>query len=135
MIKKWIRKGYTFLKTVFTYLWIKGRYGCRVRMSLLNAIKGKLRVELDNDGYLIIGKYLMTMGPLNIKVGRKSTLSIGNRCFFNHNASITCNSNIIIGEEYYHLCHIFFRIFYIKNGNVDEYYGQNALYYLTHLFF
>ena len=46
---------------------------------------------------MTIAPYVMSQGPLNIKIGG-GILKIGTHCFFNHNVSITCNERITIGD-------------------------------------
>ena len=41
----------------------------------------------------------MTAGPFYAKCLENSKLKIGNRCFFNHNCSITCAEKIEIGDN------------------------------------
>lgn len=84
MIEKvWIR-----ILSILKYLSLKCCYGKRIALGMVNPIRGKLRIEMTGfDSHLTIGRNLMSMGPLNIKV--KGKLKIGSNCFFNHNVCIT----------------------------------------------
>ena len=77
----------------------KVRYGYRIQMNPVNSIRGKLKIQLEVDAKLVIGKFLMATGPLNIKGIENSTIYIGDNCFFNHNCSITSCVNITIGNK------------------------------------
>lgn len=66
-------------------------------MSLINSFKGKF--ALDLHGRADFGKFLMTTGPFYAKCLKNAELKIGNRCFFNHNCSITCAEKIEIGDN------------------------------------
>lgn len=87
------------IKSIIFFLLTKIKYGNNVSVKLINSIKGKLQVELDKSSNLAIGNFLMTTGPCYIKCGQSAKLSIGNRCFMNHNVSITANENITIGDD------------------------------------
>ncbi|QGT61534.1 acyltransferase [Lactobacillus delbrueckii] len=87
------------IKTICIYIKYKIKYGKRIFMSKLNSIRGKLIIDLEDNSALSIGDFMMTQGPLYLKVINGGTLTIGDRCFFNHNCSITCANDIIIGNE------------------------------------
>lgn len=91
-------------------------------MDIANPIRGKLRIELAGSaGDICIGEKLMSMGPLNIKVGA-GTLKIGKRCFFNHNVSITCNGGITIGDD----CNIANNVVIVDHDHIIEREGANG---------
>ena len=87
------------VKSLFTYLLLKIRYGDRIHLSVINSIKGKLKVELFPNSRLSIGSFMMTSGPQYIKCLEGSNLNIGHDVFFNHNDSITCSKEIDIGNN------------------------------------
>lgn len=86
------------IKTICIYIKYKIKYGKRIFMSKLNSIRGKLVIDLEHDGTLSIGNFMMTQGPLYLKVLNGGKLTIGDECFFNHNCSITCANRITIGN-------------------------------------
>ena len=94
-----IIKGLHGIKSTILYLKYKAKYGTRIEWHCLNAIRGNLIIQLAAGTKLRIGKFLMSAGPLYIKTFQQGHLQIGNRVFFNHNCSITCADNIIIGDD------------------------------------
>ena len=93
-----VRKIFLGLKSMLVYNKYKIIYGCNLSMDMLNSIRGKLSIDLTPRGTLSIGHFLMTQGPLYLKVLDGAELKIGDRCFFNHNCSITCADQIVIGN-------------------------------------
>lgn len=73
-------------------------YGNKVKFKKENFITGKFNLVLQNGGRLQIGSYLMTDGPIYIKVIDHGQLMLGNHIYFNHNCSITCVEKILIGD-------------------------------------
>lgn len=94
-----IKKVCLFIKSLFIFLIYKIKFNKRIKMNVINSIKGKLLIEMFPGANCIIGKFLMIRGPLYIKCTDKAMLSIGNRVFFNHNCSITCSQDIRIGDN------------------------------------
>ena len=94
-----MKKIYLGIKSVIMWMWFKVKYRASVNMSLINSIKGKLLIDITKGGKLSIGSFLMTSGPCYIKLGEQGKLEIGNKCFMNHNVSITCNDSILIGDD------------------------------------
>ena len=92
-------KGYRGIKSVCIYLHYKIRYQQRLKMSMINSIRGGLHIDLFPRAYCEIGKFLMSDGPLYIKCTDGAKLKIGDRCFFNHNCSITVVDNVTIGDH------------------------------------
>ncbi|NFG58750.1 acyltransferase [Clostridium botulinum] len=68
-------------------------------LSLSNSFKGKFILEIDNSGYVRIGKNLMIKGPTYISSIKQGIINIGNSAFFNHNVSLTCINKIEIGNK------------------------------------
>lgn len=88
------------IKSAYIYTKMHIAYRNRVKMHVLNAIHGKIYIHLHGrGGNLSVGKFLMTNGPMYIDIGESANLTIGDRVFFNHNCSITCNQNISIGNN------------------------------------
>lgn len=85
--------------SVWKYLIFKVKYGQRITLFLINSIRNGLYITLYNSGKCQIGRFLMSTGPLYIKVLDKGTLIIGNNVFFNHNCSITALNRITIGDN------------------------------------
>lgn len=100
-MKNFPKKVYLTFKSVMLFFLLKIRYGSRISLSLLNSIKGQLKVELFPGSKLQIGNFFMTSGLDYIKCLEKSSLFIGDRVFLNHNCSITCVDKIIIGDNCY----------------------------------
>lgn len=73
--------------------------GGKIKICIINSIKGKFRVELFSGASLKIGKLLMSRGPLYIKATEGAKISIGDKVFFNHNCSITAIDCIEIGNN------------------------------------
>lgn len=94
-----IKKGCLFVKGVVCYIKYKLLYGKRLKMRFVNSLRGRFAVVLEKGGTCSIGDFLMAKGPLYIKCGKNAQLSIGNRCFFSHNCSITCAEKIEIGDH------------------------------------
>lgn len=94
-----IEKCFTYIRSIFIILCLKIRYGKRLDMKLVNSIRGKPDFWIDKDSNIQIGNFLSVLGPTYFKVIKGGKLKIGNRCFFNRNCSITCMSNISIGDE------------------------------------
>lgn len=94
-----IKKIWLFIKSIILFVFFKIKYKSYFSISMINSIKGILRVELQKNAKVDIGKFLMTRGPFYIKCINDAELKIGERCFFNHNCSITCAEKILIGNH------------------------------------
>ncbi|WP_243121155.1 acyltransferase [Clostridium autoethanogenum] len=68
-------------------------------MHPINSLRGKVSIRLGTQSRCSIGNFLMTSGPFYIKCIESSELTIGNKCFFNCNCSITCANKIVIGSN------------------------------------
>ena len=95
---KYIKRGYLFVKSLIITVLYKLIYRSRLKMSIINSIKGRFTIDLLG-GECKFGKFLMTAGPFYAKCFRNSELVIGDGCFFNHNCSITCGDKIEIGDH------------------------------------
>lgn len=87
------------IKTIYLFVKYKVKYGNRLHINTINSIRGKLSIDLSDNCALFIGRFLMIQGPLYLKVLDGAELRIGDRCFFNHNCSITCAERVTIGNE------------------------------------
>ncbi len=94
-----VKRGRLFLKSVILFCKYKMLYGKRIQLKPVNSIKGTLKIELAENGKCSIGEFLMCSGPTYIKCSKNSELKIGGHLFLNHNCSITCNEQIIIGDD------------------------------------
>lgn len=93
-----MKRIFLAVKSLLTYGILKLKYGKRVNIKAVNSLKGQFKVELLDESRLEAGHFLMTAGPCYIKCVGKALLWIGNHCFFNHNCSITCFTEIEIGD-------------------------------------
>ena len=73
-------------------------YG-KVQATWINSIRGALKTEIIGDGRITIGRFLMSRGPLYLKSVDGGKMTIGENVFFNHNCSLTCAENIVIGND------------------------------------
>ena len=96
-----IRKGTHLCRSLFIWTGMKLRYGSRAKMALVNSIDGQFRATVDAGSMLSIGDFLMSRGGLYIRVLHGGQMSIGRRCFFNRNCSITCVERVTIGDGCY----------------------------------
>lgn len=56
------------IKTLCLYMKYKIRYGKQIAMSKFNPIRGKLLIDLEGNSTLSVGDFMMTQGPLYLKV-------------------------------------------------------------------
>lgn len=98
-LQKYIKKLRLFIKSVYIYGVLKIKYGHCISMSIINSIKGKIKIELSLGSELEIGHFFMSAGPCYIKCTENANCKIGNRVFLNHNCSITCVEEISIGNN------------------------------------
>ena len=96
-IVKMIKKIFLLIKNIGLYLGIK--VSRKIKINGLCWIRGKISMDIDTSVVCILGKALVSMGPLYIKCLKNSKLVIGEGCFFNHNCSITCAGEILIGDN------------------------------------
>lgn len=87
------------IKAIFLFCFFKIRYLKKIQLSIINSIRGKLKIDLQSNSNLRIGKFLMSQGPLYIKEVEEANITIGDYVFFNHNCSITAAEKINIGNH------------------------------------
>lgn len=87
------------IKSIVLYCLLNLRFLKKISMHPLNSIKGKIYIDISQRGKLLIGQFLMTTGPCYLKCGNHATIALGDRCFMNHNVSITSNESIRIGND------------------------------------
>ena len=110
-----IEKVFVRFRSVLIWLFVKCKYRSNINIKPINPIRGKLNITLaSKDARMIWGDYLMSQGPLNIKIG--GILRIGAHCFFNHNVSITCNKTITIGD----FCNIANNVVIVDHDHIIE---------------
>ena len=85
--------------SVFFVLINKILFRSKLSMPILCSIRGWIYFEIKSLSNIRIGDFLMVRGPMYIKCIDGGRLEIGNRCFFNHNCSITCCKRITIGNN------------------------------------
>lgn len=78
-------------------LWWKLKYGRICTMPWIQAW-GKNTVLKIKNGKAVFGKEQITRGNAVFRV-EGGQLSIGEKCFFNQNVSITCKKEIVIGDR------------------------------------
>ena len=96
-IVQMIEKVFLLFKNMELYIRIK--FLKKIRINGLCWIRGKVSVDVDTGADCRFGKMLVSMGPLYIKCLKDSKLAIGEGCFFNHNCSITCAGEVLIGDN------------------------------------
>lgn len=94
-----LKKIYLMVNSIFHWMLIKLLYRNKAKMHIVNAIRGRVYVELMNKSSMFVGRFLMSRGPLYIKFMENAQLRIGDNVFFNHNCSITCAQKIEIGNN------------------------------------
>lgn len=94
----YLSKVIVLVRNIILKLIITVFYGKSIPVFSENIIRGKFSVSLGKHAQLILGKHLVSMGPLYIKELEGAKLQIGENCFFNHNCSITCAKDIKIGN-------------------------------------
>ena len=95
---KGVKKILLGIKSGLIFILLKLRYFNRIKLFLVNSIKGKLKIEIFQTAHLSIGRFFMTAGPCYIKCIGNARWCIGDRVFLNHNCSITCAERIVIGN-------------------------------------
>ncbi|GAA0195934.1 hypothetical protein GCM10008918_16980 [Lactobacillus kefiranofaciens subsp. kefiranofaciens] len=65
-------------------MFFKNRYLKKIQLSIINSIRGKLKIDLQSNSNLRIGKFLMSQGPLYIKEVEGANITIGDYVFFNY---------------------------------------------------
>ena len=78
-------------------LWLKLRYAGKCSMPLVQAFGHHTEVKIK-DGTARFGKEQITRGNAVFRV-EGGELTVGDKCFFNQNVSITCKKKIVIGDR------------------------------------
>lgn len=77
-------------------LYWKIKYGGRLRIPMVQSFGPGCMLRIGPEGRAQLGKETVSRGNLTLRVER-GALSIGDKCFFNSNCSITCMEGIRIG--------------------------------------
>ena len=77
--------------------WLKLRYAGKCSMPLVQAFGHHTEVKIK-DGTARFGKEQITRGNAVFRV-EGGELTVGDKCFFNQNVSITCKKKIVIGDR------------------------------------
>lgn len=85
--------------SIVCYIKLKILFLNKIKLHINNLYSGKFSVYIGKDSQCNIGKRLCTDGPIYIKAKNASKITIGNRCYFNHNCSITSLKSISIGND------------------------------------
>ena len=98
-----IYKVFLLIKSLFIYIINKIRYKDRISITLINSIKGKLKIELEDKAMskimkMTTKKITLEYHTVYIKCIKNSKCIIGDRVFLNHNVSLTCLDEITIGD-------------------------------------
>lgn len=78
-------------------LWWKIKYAGKCKMPWVQALGHHTELHVK-DGKASFGKEQVTRGNAVFRV-EGGELSVGDKCFFNQNVSITCKKKIVIGER------------------------------------
>lgn len=81
------------------FIAIKVLYSRKVFLYPVNAIHGKLHIENKGNGYVSIGRFLMSAGPTYLKTESTGRIVLGDEVFLNHNFSATAMDEIVIGSH------------------------------------
>ncbi|MGU8814896.1 acyltransferase [Clostridium perfringens] len=87
-----------YAKNLILFSIKKIKYKEKFRFALKENIGNKSNIIIKGKGKLIIKEKVYTRSNFNVLVENGKCL-IGERCFFNHNCSITCLEEIYIGDE------------------------------------
>lgn len=93
-----LEKIFVLIRSRVLWLVIRMGYGKKVITNQDIIIRGKFSLSIKRQARCLLGKHLVSMGPLYIKVLSNANLQIGENCYFNHNCSITCAKDIKIGS-------------------------------------
>lgn len=94
-----LHKLYIGITSACKILCIKITKRKKFHSTWINSIRGSFKTEIVGNGYISVGKFLMSRGPLYLKSVNDGKLTIGENVFFNHNCSITCAEKITIGNH------------------------------------
>jgi len=86
------------LRSFFKILFLKVRYGKKIKVSLLQGWGKRGRILINGkDAMVSIGKRTVTRDNVVLRI-ENGKLEIGDKCFFNSNVNITCIDHIRIGS-------------------------------------
>lgn len=92
-------KIFRVIKSLIFFCISKILYNKKIKVHMLNSLRGKVLLDIQGNSKITIGKFMMTQGPLYLKATASGNLYIGDNAFFNHNVSITCSESIFIGNN------------------------------------
>lgn len=78
--------------------WWKCRYGRRLGISWVQALGKHAELHMDRHAKVSLGKHTVSRFGLFLRA-EGGALSIGDKCFFNTQVSITCLERITIGDR------------------------------------
>ncbi len=78
-------------------LYWKLRYGGRARLAWVQSLGPGSQIHVKKQARLVLGRETVSRGALTLRA-EAGRLTIGNKCFFNTNCSITCMEEISIGD-------------------------------------
>ena len=78
-------------------LWLKIKYAGKCKLSWIQAFGPHTDVKIKN-GKAVFGKEQITRGMAIFRV-EGGELTVGDKCFFNQNVSITCKKKVVIGDR------------------------------------
>ena len=78
-------------------LWWKIKYAGKCSLPLIQALGHHTELHVTN-GKASFGKEQVTRGNAVFRV-EGGELSVGDKCFFNQNVSITCKNKVVIGDR------------------------------------
>lgn len=94
-----IEKIYIYIKSFLKIFFLKIIYLKTFKSTYFNSFRGKFIFKKSKKSSVTFGKKIASKGPLYIEVLENGKLTIGDYVFFNHNCSITCRDEIIIGDH------------------------------------
>lgn len=77
VINDFIKKIHLLIKSLLYYAVLKIKFGKDIKIKPINAIRGKLEIQLQKNSKLKMGVFLMTTGPCYIKIIENAKCSIG----------------------------------------------------------
>lgn len=77
--------------------YVKLKYGRRFQFAVVQSFGRNTDIRISKNGKVQIGKETISRNGLFIRA-ESGILSIGDKCFFNTNCSITCMEEITIGK-------------------------------------
>lgn len=87
------RAIFTLPKIVF---W-KIRYGNNLKITWIQGLDKGFVLRISPNSQITVGKETVTRNNVTFRA-EEGSISIGDKCFFNSNVSITCMKNITIGD-------------------------------------